>query len=88
MGEFLVTHARRRLQLHTQTSFTQLTWGRCKRAVTVTNLSPASRGHPSSRTLKSRLRYKLDHRVVGEVYYNLYARGARPACAVCLWCTL
>ena len=36
--------------------------------VTVTNLSPASRGHPSSRTLKSRLRYKLDHRVVGEVF--------------------
>ena len=28
--------------------------------VTVTNLSPASRGHPSSRTLKPRLRYKLD----------------------------
>ena len=55
--------------------------------VTVTNLSPASRGHPSSRTLKPRLRYKLDHRVVGEVYYYLYTRGARPASAACLRCS-
>ena len=46
-----------------------------------------SRGHPSSRTLKPRLRYKLDHRVVGEVYYNLYTRGARPGRVVCLSCS-
>ena len=55
--------------------------------VTVTNLSPASRGHPSSRSLKPRLRYKLDHRVVGDVYYYLYTRGARPASAACLRCS-
>ena len=46
-------------------------------AVTVTNLSPASRGRPSPRALKPRLRYKLKHGVVGGVYYNLYAHGAR-----------
>ncbi len=46
--------------------------------VTVTNLSQASLGRPSPRALKPRLRYKLDHGVVGGVYYNLYTRGARP----------
>ena len=33
-----------------------------------TNLSPTSRGRPSSRALKPRLRYKLEHGVVCEVY--------------------
>ena len=46
--------------------------------VTVPNLSQASRGRPSPRALKPRLRYKLNHGVVGGVYYNLYTRGARP----------
>ena len=39
--------------------------------VTVTNISQASLGRPSPRALKPRLRYKLNHGVVGEVYYNL-----------------
>ena len=63
--------------------------------VTVTNLSQASLGRPSPRALKPRLRYKLNHGVVGGVYYNLYTRGARPGRVVCLcapslhpaWCT-
>ena len=46
--------------------------------VTVTNLSQASLERPSPRALKPRLRYKLNHGVVGGVYYNLYTRGARP----------
>ena len=55
--------------------------------VTVTNLSQASLGRPSPRALKPRLRYKLEHGVVGEVYYYLYTRGvgARPGRVVCLW---
>ena len=52
-------------------------------AVTVTNLSPASRGRPSPRALKPRLRYKLKHGVVGRVYYNLYTRGALYCEALC-----
>ena len=55
--------------------------------VTVTNLSQASLGRPSPRALKPRLRYKLNHGVVGEVYYNLYTRGARPGRVVCLRCS-
>ena len=55
--------------------------------VTVTNLSQASLGRPSPRALKPRLRYKLNHGVVGGVYYNLYTRGARPGRVVCLWCS-
>ena len=54
--------------------------------VTVTNLSQASLGRPSPRALKPRLRYKLNHGVVGGVYYNLYTRGARPGRVVCLTC--
>ena len=56
-------------------------------AVTVTNLSQASLGRPSPRALKPRLRYKLNHGVVGGVYYNLYTRGARPGRVVCLRCS-
>ena len=55
--------------------------------VTVTNLSQASLGRPSPRALKPRLRYKLNHGVVGGVYYNLYTRGARPGRVVCLRCS-
>ena len=42
-------------------------------------LSQASLGRPAPpvHALKPRLRYKLDHGVVGGVYYNLYTRGAR-----------
>jgi hypothetical protein len=57
------------------------------RTVTVTNLSQASLGRPSPRALKPRLRYKLNHGVVGGVYYNLYTRGARPGRVVCLRCS-
>jgi len=53
----------------------------------VTNLSQASLGRPSPRALKPRLRYKLNHGVVGGVYYNLYTRGARPGRVVCLRCS-
>ena len=56
-------------------------------SVTVTNLSQASLGRPSPRALKPRLRYKLNHGVVGGVYYNLYTRGARPGRVVCLRCS-
>ena len=57
----------------------------CNRVtVTVTNLSQASLERPSPRALKPRLRYKLNHGVVGGVYYNLYTRGARPSRVVCL----
>ena len=55
--------------------------------VTVTNLSQASLWRPSPRALKPRLRYKLNHGVVGGVYYNLYTRGARPGRVVCLRCS-
>ena len=55
--------------------------------MTVTNLSQASLGRPSPRALKPRLRYKLNHGVVGGVYYNLYTRGARPGRVVCLRCS-
>ena len=42
--------------------------GKGHRPVTVTNLSQASLGRPSPRALKPRLRYKLNHEVVGGVY--------------------
>ena len=59
----------------------------CRVTVTVTNLSQASLWRPSPRALKPRLRYKLNHGVVGGVYYNLYTRGARPGRVVCLRCS-
>ena len=46
--------------------------------VTVTNLFPGLPGwvgRPSPRALKPRLRYKLNHGVVGGVYYNLSFSG-------------
>ena len=44
----------------------------CAYTVTVTNLSQASLGRPSPRALKPRLRYKLNHGVVGAYIAILY----------------
>ena len=56
-----------KLQYSCTEEYSQDAW-----TVTVTNLSQASLGRPSPRALKPQLRYKLNHGVVGGVYYNLY----------------
>ena len=47
--------------------------------------SQASRGRLSPRALKPRLRYKLEHGVVGEVYYYLYTRAGPGRAAWSAW---
>ena len=82
ISSWLGPHAGFRLHAHDSDRVSN-----CSVTVTVTNLSQASLGRPSPRALKPRLRYKLNHGVVGGVYYNLYTRGARPGRVVCLRCS-